>query len=159
MIRTNVRIYIRDQYIRMFEYLNIFVTLWWGLYSKVVAEIKSLYSKVVAQVRIVLGDPAWQLKLRSVLLFTAGHHHPYHHPHAQSIFQKIWNSIRRISNAVFSDHFNAMQINRIDFSWMWTILTPYIWILGRDHICHKQYKQRLCKIIITRVKVHFVDVF
>ena len=30
---------------------------------------------------------------------------------------------------------------------------------GRDHICHKQYKQRLCKIIITRVKVHFVDVF
>ena len=29
----------------------------------------------------------------------------------------------------------------------------------RDHICHKQYKQRLCKIIITRVKVHFVDVF
>ena len=32
-------------------------------------------------------------------------------------------------------------------------------ILTRDHICHKQYKQRLCKIIITRVKVHFVDVF
>ena len=30
---------------------------------------------------------------------------------------------------------------------------------NRDHICHKQYKQRLCKIIITRVKVHFVDVF
>ena len=29
----------------------------------------------------------------------------------------------------------------------------------RDHICHKQYKQRLCKIIITRVEVHFVDVF
>ena len=29
----------------------------------------------------------------------------------------------------------------------------------RDHICHKQYKQRLCKIIITQVKVHFVDVF
>ena len=31
--------------------------------------------------------------------------------------------------------------------------------MARDHICHKQYKQRLCKIIITRVKVHFVDVF
>ena len=31
--------------------------------------------------------------------------------------------------------------------------------MSRDHICHKQYKQRLCKIIITRVKVHFVDVF
>ena len=30
----------------------------WGLYSKVVAEIKALYSKVGAQVRIVLGDPA-----------------------------------------------------------------------------------------------------
>ena len=30
---------------------------------------------------------------------------------------------------------------------------------GRDHICHKQYKQRLCKIIITRVKVPFVGVF
>ena len=27
LIRTNVRIYIRDQYIRIFEYLNIFVTL------------------------------------------------------------------------------------------------------------------------------------
>ena len=31
-----------------------------------------------------------------------------------------------------------------------------IYELHRDHICHKQ---RLCKIIITRVKVHFVDVF
>ena len=92
-----------------------------------------------AQVRIVLGDPAWQLKLRSVLLFTAGHHHPYHHPHAQSIFQKIWNSIRRISNAVFSDHFNAMQINRIDFSWMWTILTPYIWIPGSLKVTAKMW--------------------
>ena len=29
----------------------------------------------------------------------------------------------------------------------------------RDDICHKHHKQRLCKIIITRVKVHFVDVF
>ena len=29
----------------------------------------------------------------------------------------------------------------------------------RDHISHKHHKQRLCKIIITRVKVHFVDVF
>ena len=29
----------------------------------------------------------------------------------------------------------------------------------RDHICHKHHKQRLCKIIITWVKVHFVDVF
>ena len=28
LIRTNVRIYIRDQYIRIFEYSNIFVTLW-----------------------------------------------------------------------------------------------------------------------------------
>ena len=27
LIRTNVRIYIRDQYIRIFEYSNIFVTL------------------------------------------------------------------------------------------------------------------------------------
>ena len=39
-----------------------------------------------------------------------------------------------------------------------TILT-IIGTICRDHICHKQYKQRLCKIIITRVKVHFVDVF
>ena len=30
---------------------------------------------------------------------------------------------------------------------------------SRDHICHKHHKQRLCKIIITRVKVHFVNVF
>ena len=30
LIRTNVRIYIHDQYIRIFEYLNIFVTLWHG---------------------------------------------------------------------------------------------------------------------------------
>ena len=30
---------------------------------------------------------------------------------------------------------------------------------GRGHICNKHHKQRLCKIIITRVKVHFVDVF
>ena len=29
----------------------------------------------------------------------------------------------------------------------------------RDDICHKHHKQRLCKIIITRVKVHFGDVF
>ena len=29
----------------------------------------------------------------------------------------------------------------------------------RDHICHKHHKQRLCKLIITRVKVPFVDVF
>ena len=29
----------------------------------------------------------------------------------------------------------------------------------RDHICHKHHKQRLCKIFVTRVKVHFVDVF
>ena len=28
LIRTNVRIYICDQYIRIFEYSNIFVTLW-----------------------------------------------------------------------------------------------------------------------------------
>ena len=28
----------------------------------------------------------------------------------------------------------------------------------RDDICHKHHKQRLCKIIITRVKVHFVNV-
>ena len=28
LIRTNVRIYTRDQYIRIFEYSNIFVTLW-----------------------------------------------------------------------------------------------------------------------------------
>ena len=30
-------------------------------------------------------------------------------------------------------------------------------LLGRDDICHKYYKQRLCKIITTRVKFHFVD--
>ena len=30
LIRTNVRIYIRDQYIRIFEYSNIFVTLCFG---------------------------------------------------------------------------------------------------------------------------------
>ena len=29
LIRTNVRIYIRDRYIRIFEYSNIFVTLWY----------------------------------------------------------------------------------------------------------------------------------
>ena len=31
--------------------------------------------------------------------------------------------------------------------------------LVRDDICHKHHKQRLCKIIITRVKVHFMNVF
>ena len=41
--------------------------------------------------------------------------------------------------------------------WARKILGAANW--ARDHICHKQYKQRLCKIIITRVKVHFVDVF
>ena len=30
---------------------------------------------------------------------------------------------------------------------------------GRDDICHKHHKQRLCKIITTRVKFYFVDVF
>ena len=29
----------------------------------------------------------------------------------------------------------------------------------RDYICHKHHKQRLCKIITTRVKLYFVDVF
>ena len=29
----------------------------------------------------------------------------------------------------------------------------------RDDICQKHHKQRLCEIVITRVKVHFVDVF
>ena len=33
------------------------------------------------------------------------------------------------------------------------------YIRSRVHICHKRHKQRLCKIIITRVKVYFVDVF
>ena len=33
-----------------------------------------------------------------------------------------------------------------------------LWVY-RYHICHKHHKQRLCKIIITHVKVHFVDVF
>ena len=28
----------------------------------------------------------------------------------------------------------------------------------RDNICHKHHKHRLCKIIITQVKVHFMDV-
>lgn len=32
-------------------------------------------------------------------------------------------------------------------------------IIINDHICHKQYKQRLCKVIITRVKADFVGVF
>ena len=31
--------------------------------------------------------------------------------------------------------------------------------LLRDDICHKHHKQRLCKIITTRVKFYFVDVF
>ena len=35
LIRTNVRIYIRDQYIRIFEYSNIFVTLWVELCKEV----------------------------------------------------------------------------------------------------------------------------
>ena len=30
---------------------------------------------------------------------------------------------------------------------------------GRRDICHKHHKQRLCKIISTRVKFHFVSVF
>ena len=30
---------------------------------------------------------------------------------------------------------------------------------SRDDICHKHHKQRLCKIITTRVKFYFVDVF
>ena len=34
LIRTNVRIYIRDQYIRIFEYSNIFVTLWSDLWVR-----------------------------------------------------------------------------------------------------------------------------
>ena len=32
----------------------------------------------------------------------------------------------------------------------------FVYVFFRDDICHKQ---RLCKIIITRVKVHFLDVF
>ena len=31
--------------------------------------------------------------------------------------------------------------------------------MGRDDICHKHHKQRLYKIITTRVKFYFVDVF
>ena len=34
LIRTNVRIYTRDQYIRIFEYSNIFVTLWFRYNGK-----------------------------------------------------------------------------------------------------------------------------
>ena len=30
---------------------------------------------------------------------------------------------------------------------------------NRDDISHKHHKQRLCKIITTRVKFYFVDVF
>ena len=30
---------------------------------------------------------------------------------------------------------------------------------SRDDICHKHHKQHLCKIITTRVKFYFVDVF
>ena len=33
------------------------------------------------------------------------------------------------------------------------------WLGFRDDICHKHHKQRLCKIITTRVKFYFVDVF
>ena len=33
------------------------------------------------------------------------------------------------------------------------------YIRSRVHICQKRHKQRLCKIIITRVEVHFADVF
>ena len=33
------------------------------------------------------------------------------------------------------------------------------WRWPRDHICHKHHKQRLCKIIITRVKIHSGNVF
>ena len=39
LIRTNVRIYIRDQYIRIFEYSNIFVTLWYKRGKKSTKEI------------------------------------------------------------------------------------------------------------------------
>ena len=31
--------------------------------------------------------------------------------------------------------------------------------MPRDDICHKHHKQRLCKIITTRLKFYFVDVF
>ena len=43
-----------------------------------------------------------------------------------------------------------------------SFLTPFyenFHYIYRDHICHKHHKQRLCKIIISRVKVHFVAVF
>ena len=39
------------------------------------------------------------------------------------------------------------------------LIPMHIYAAGRDDICHKHHKQRLCKIIITRVKVSLVDVF
>ena len=44
----------------------------------------------------------------------------------------------------------------------WKMHTSALCLLkmpGRDHICHKHHKQRLCKIIIIWVKVHSVNVF
>ena len=41
----------------------------------------------------------------------------------------------------------------------WTQMDPSGPMWTRDDICHKHHKQRLCKIITTRVKFYFVDVF
>ena len=52
LIRTNVRIYIRDQYIRIFEYSNIFVTLWTVSYLWESQKWKSVASRLACLLRI-----------------------------------------------------------------------------------------------------------
>ena len=44
-------------------------------------------------------------------------------------------------------------------NWVCTALLDQLDKTTRDDICHKQHKQRLCKIITTQVKFYFVDVF
>ena len=40
----------------------------------------------------------------------------------------------------------------------WRMIKAAVEHMIRRDICHKHHKQRLCKIIITRVKLHFVKV-
>ena len=42
---------------------------------------------------------------------------------------------------------------------MTTMMIITFFLRPRLDICHKHHKQRLCKIIITRVKFYFVNVF
>ena len=53
---------------------------------------------------------------------------------------------------MMSTFFNIIIVN--DEEGMFIIVI----VISRDHICYRQYKQCLCKIIITRVKADFVDV-